>query len=157
MKLMSNTIKLFIAIIISELAGIIGSIFTGSSIDGWYAEIIKPAFNPPAWVFGPVWITLYSLMGVSLWLIWKSDSTEKKKAISLFIVQLVLNAIWSPIFFGSHSIGNALAVLVLLWAAIALTILIFKKVSKLAAWLLVPYILWVSFALYLNYSIYVLN
>ena len=154
---MSNTIKLFVAIIISELAGIIGSIFTTPSINGWYAGIIKPSLNPPSWVFGPVWITLYFLMGISLWLIWKSGSKEKKKAISLFIVQLVLNGIWSPIFFGAHSIGNALAVLVLLWASIVLTILIFKKISKPAAWLLVPYILWVSFALYLNYSIYALN
>lgn len=154
---MSNTIKLFVAVIISELAGVIGSVFTRSSIDTWYSGIVKPSLNPPSWVFGPVWITLYFLMGISLWFIWKSDSKEKKKAISLFIVQLALNAIWSPVFFGSHSVGNALAVLVLLWAAIVLTILIFKKISKPAAWLLVPYILWVSFALYLNYSIYVLN
>lgn len=154
---MKNWIKLIIAIAVSEMAGVIGAFFTTPSIPGWYAGIVKPAFNPPAWVFGPVWITLYALMGISLWLVWKSHSSEKKKAIWLFIVQLALNAIWSPIFFGANSIGNALAVIVLLWAAIVLTILVFKKISKPAAWLLVPYILWVSFAVYLNFSIWMLN
>jgi translocator protein len=153
----NDTLKLITAIAISELAGIAGSFFTISSISAWYSTLTKPALNPPAWIFGPVWITLYFLMGISLWLIWKSNSSEKKRAIWLFIIQLALNAIWSPIFFGAQSIGNALAVIVLLWAAIVLTILIFKKISKPAAWLLVPYILWVSFAAYLNFAIWMLN
>ncbi len=156
MKL-NNYLKLVIAIVISELAGIAGSFFTISEIPNWYAALEKPALNPPAWLFGPVWITLYLLMGISLWLIWKSNSSEKKRAVWLFIIQLALNAIWSPIFFGAQSIGNALAIIVLLWAAIVLTILIFKKISKTAAWLMVPYLLWVSFAAYLNFSIWVLN
>ena len=153
----NNLVKLFISIGVCELAGIAGSFFTVSSIPTWYSTLIKPVLNPPSWIFGPVWVTLYALMGISLWLVWKSNSSEKRRAIWLFIVQLALNAIWSPIFFGAHSIGNALAVIVLLWAAIILTILIFKKISKPAAWLLVPYIVWVSFAVYLNFSIWMMN
>ncbi|MDO8676454.1 MAG: TspO/MBR family protein [Candidatus Azambacteria bacterium] len=156
MKL-NNTLKLIIAVVVSELAGIAGAFFTISAIPTWYSALTKPALNPPAWIFGPVWVALYFLMGVSLWLIWKSDSNEKNKALWLFVAQLALNAIWSPIFFGAHSIGSALAIIVLLWAAIVLTILIFKKISKTAAWLLLPYILWVSFACYLNYAIWALN
>ena len=154
----NNIFKLVIAVGVSLGAGAVGSVFTMLSVQSsWYAELAKPVFNPPAWVFGPVWTTLYILMGISLWLIWKSDSLEKNKAICLFLVQLALNAIWSPIFFGVQSLGNALATIVLLWAAIVLTILIFKKISRPAAWLLVPYILWVSFAGYLNYTIWMLN
>ena len=153
----NNLFKLILAIAISEAAGIIGSVFTVSAIPNWYAGLVKPAFNPPSWVFGPVWAILYLLMGVALWLIWKSDSPQKIKAIWLFAAQLVLNAIWLPVFFGLHSVGDALAIIVLLWAAIVLTIFVFAKISKTAAYLLIPYILWVSFALYLNYSIWVLN
>ncbi|MBI4158532.1 MAG: tryptophan-rich sensory protein [Candidatus Yanofskybacteria bacterium] len=153
----NNPTKLLIAIGVSELAGILGSLFTISAIPSWYSTLTKPALNPPAWIFGPVWTTLYLLMGISLWLVWKSNSKEKSKAIWLFAVQLALNAIWSPIFFGAQSIGSALAVIILLWAAIVLTILIFKKISRTAGWLMVPYIRWVSFASYLNYSIWILN
>ncbi len=154
---MNNYLKLVIAIVVSEVAGVAGSFFTISAIPDWYSTLQKPMLNPPAWLFGPVWVTLYLLMGVSLWLIWKSDSAEKKRAIWLFVIQLALNAVWSPVFFGARSVGNALAIIVLLWAAIVLTILIFKKISKTAAWLLVPYILWVSFAAYLNFAIWMLN
>lgn len=149
--------KLFIAVSVSEFVGILGSVFTISVIPTWYAALTKPALNPPAWIFGPVWTTLYLLMGISLWLIWKNDSKEKNRAIWLFAVQLALNAIWSPIFFGVQSVSSALAIIVLLWIAIVLTILMFRKISKTAAWLLVPYIAWVSFASYLNYMLWVLN
>ncbi|MBI4225376.1 MAG: tryptophan-rich sensory protein [Candidatus Sungbacteria bacterium] len=153
-----NVFKLVIAILVSEAAGVIGAVFTTPAIQsGWYAGLVKPALNPPAWVFGPVWTALYFLMGVSLYLVWKSNVPEKKKALMLFAAQLILNAVWTPVFFGAHAIGNALAIIVLLWAAIVLTILIFTKISKPAAWLLAPYILWISFAGYLNYSIWVLN
>lgn len=152
-----NLFKFVISIVGSELAGIIGLAFTASATSTWYAALTKPALNPPAWVFGPVWTMLYVLMGVSLWLVWKSGSSEKKKAIRLFIVQLLLNAMWSPVFFGSQSIGSALVVIALLWVAIVLTILTFKNISKPAAWLLVPYILWVSFATYLNFAMWILN
>lgn len=149
--------KLVIAVAGSGLAGVAGSLFTSAAIPAWYATLQKPALNPPAWLFGPVWAVLYVLMGISFWLIWESHRSEKKRAMVLFGVQLILNALWSPIFFGAHAIGNAFVVIVLLWAAIVLTILIFKNISKLAAWLLVPYILWVSFAGYLNFAIWMLN
>jgi len=164
----NNTFKLIVAIVVSELAGIIDSVFTTPSITGWYAGIVKPALNPPAWVFGPVWTTLFLMMGISAWLVWRElDSgseagmTEKKKrvniALSIFLGQLVLNTLWSVIFFGLHSQGGALIEIVFLWFAILATIIAFAKISKLAAWLLVPYILWMSFAVYLNYAIWVLN
>ena len=155
----NNTFKLIIAIIVSELAGIIGSVFTTPSIAGWYAGIAKPALNPPAWVFGPVWTTLFALMGIAAFLVWKKglDRKDIKIALGIFIGQLVLNTLWSIIFFGLHSPGGALIEIVFLWLAILATIVVFYKISRPAAWLLVPYILWVSFAMYLNYAIWALN
>ncbi len=156
---MSNTLKLIIVIVVSELAGIIGSVFTAPSITGWYAGIVKPVLNPPAWVFGPVWTTLFALMGIAAFLVWKKglDHKDVKIALGIFIGQLVLNALWSIIFFGLHSLGGAFVEIVFLWLAILATIIAFAKISRPAAWLLLPYILWVSFAGYLNYSIWVLN
>ena len=160
----NNTFKLIIAIVVSELAGIIGSVFTTPSIAGWYAGIVKPALNPPAWVFGPVWTTLFALMGIAAFIVWSSyaKATEDKKkgirlALILFGIQLVLNTLWSIIFFGLHSPGGALIEIIFLWLAILATIVTFYKISKPAAWLLLPYILWVSFAMYLNYAIWALN
>ncbi len=153
----NNFLKLIISVVVCELAGVLGSFFTISAIPVWYATLAKPVLNPPGWIFGPVWTILYLLMGISLWLIWKSDSKEKKKALWLFFAQLMLNAIWSPVFFGGQFIGGALAIIVLLWAVIVLTILVFTKISRAAAWLLLPYILWVSFAAYLNFGIWILN
>ncbi|MHB9139688.1 MAG: TspO/MBR family protein [Victivallaceae bacterium] len=155
----NNTFKLIIAIIVSELAGIIGSVFTTPSIAGWYSGIVKPALNPPAWVFGPVWTTLFALMGIAAFLVWKKglDRRDVKIALGIFLGQLVLNTLWSIIFFGLHSPGGALVEIVFLWLAILATIVAFYKISRPAAWLLVPYILWVSFAGYLNYSIWQLN
>ncbi len=160
----NNTFKLIIAIVVSELAGIIGSVFTTPSIAGWYAGIVKPVLNPPAWVFGPVWTTLFALMGIAAFLVWSSyaeASEDKKKGIKvaliLFSTQLVLNTLWSIIFFGLHSPGGALVEIMFLWLAILATIVVFYKISRPAAWLLVPYILWVSFAGYLNFAIWSLN
>ena len=163
----NNTFKLIIAIVISELAGIIGSVFTTPSITGWYAGIVKPALNPPAWVFGPVWTTLFGFMGIAAFLIWKKglERRDVKIALGIFAGQLVLNTLWSIIFFGSTSltinglnnIGIAFVEIIFLWLAILATIIAFAKISKPAAWLLVLYILWVSFAGYLNYSIWMLN
>lgn len=156
---LKNPYKLIIAIIVSELAGIISSIFTTPDITGWYATLVKPALNPPAWVFGPVWTTLFALMGIAAFLVWRKglDRKDVKMALGIFIGQLVLNMFWSIIFFGLHSPGGAFVEIIFLWLAIVATIIAFAKISKLAAWLLIPYILWVSFASYLNYSIYVLN
>lgn len=152
-------LKLVIAIAVSEMAGVIGAIFTTPSIAGWYAGIVKPALNPPAWVFGPVWTTLFALMGISAFLIWKKglDRNDVKIAFGIFMGQLALNMLWSIIFFGLHSPGGALIEIIFLWLAILATIIAFSKISKLAAWLLVPYILWVSFASYLNFAIWTLN
>lgn len=156
---MNNVLKLIVAIAVSELAGIIGSVFTTPSIDGWYAGIVKPALNPPAWVFGPVWTTLFALMGIAAFLVWRKglDRKDVKIALGIFGGQLVLNTLWSIIFFGLHSPGGAFIEIIFLWLAILATILVFVKISKPAAWLLAPYILWVSFAVYLNYSIWMLN
>lgn len=154
-----NFFKLIIAIVISESAGFIGSFFTTPSVAGWYTELMKPALNPPSWIFGPVWTTLFALMGIAAFLVWKRgmDRKDVRIALSIFIGQLVLNTLWSIIFFGLHSPGGALVEIVFLWLAILATIIAFAKISKPAAWLLLPYILWVTFAVYLNYSIWMLN
>ncbi len=160
-----NSYKLVIAIAISELAGIVGSIFTSPAIPTWYRGITKPALNPPAWVFGPVWTTLFALMGIAAFLIWASyakttDAHRRKHikiALVLFGLQLALNTLWSLIFFGLQNPGAALIEIICLWIAILATIIAFAKISKPAAWLLAPYILWVSFAMYLNYAIWTLN
>lgn len=156
---MHNALKLSAAIIISELAGIVGAIYTTEAIPTWYATLIKPAFNPPSWVFGPVWTTLYALMGIAAFFVWKYGGQRKdvRKALCVFGVQLILNAAWSIVFFGFHSPFWALVDIIALWVAIMWTMILFYKISKPAMWLLVPYILWVSFALYLNYSILILN
>jgi benzodiazapine receptor len=147
------------SIVICELAGVIGSVFTTPSIPGWYAGLTKPAFNPPNWVFAPVWTTLYALMGLAAYLVyakgWKR--ADVKKALAVFAAQLLLNALWSAVFFGAHAILAGVAVIVLLWAMIAASIWLFSGISKPAAWLLVPYLLWVSFAMVLNVSLYGLN
>src|SRR3990167_461575 len=126
----NNFFKLVVAITVSEMAGVVGSFFTTPSIAGWYAGIVKPALNPPAWVFGPVWTTLFALMGIAAFLVWSSyaKSTKDKKkgirvALILFGVQLVLNTLWSIIFFGLHSPGGALIEIVFLWLAILATII----------------------------------
>ncbi len=158
MKL-NNFAKLTTTIVISELAGVIGSVFTAPSIEAWYAGIVKPTFNPPAWVFGPVWTTLFALMGIAAFLVWKKglDRRDVKVALGIFLGQLILNTLWSIIFFGLHSPGGALVEIIFLWLAIFAAIIAFVKISRPAAWLLLPYILWVSFAGYLNFSIYMLN
>lgn len=171
-----NFAKLIVSIAISELAGVIGAFFTTPAIaSGWYAALARPAFSPPSWVFGPVWVTLYALMGIAAFLVWRrgeiaasprqqfleneggASRNDRRTALGIFGVQLFLNALWSIIFFGLRSPGWALVDIVALWLAIVLTIVAFARLSKPAAWLLVPYILWVSFAMYLNYAIWALN
>lgn len=156
---MRSTAKLIIAIAISELAGVVGSFFTSPAVAAWYPQLTTSAVNPPAWVFGPVWTTLFAMMGIAAFLVWKKGLKRRdvKIALSIFLGQLVLNTLWSLIFFGLHSPGGALVEIVFLWLAIAATIVAFAKVSKAAAWMLAPYILWVSFAAYLNYAIWILN
>ena len=156
---MHNSFKLIIAIAVSELAGIIGSLFTISAIPNWYATLAKPALNPPSWVFSPVWTTLYAFMGGAAFLVWKRgwDRKDVRHALYVFGIQLVLNALWSIVFFGLQSPAWAFANIVFMWLAIVWTMILFYKISKPAMWLLVPYVLWVSFAAYLNYSIWMLN
>lgn len=173
-----DILKLIVAMSVSLGAGFVGSLYTMPAIEGWYAELVKPALDPPDWVFGPVWTALYILMGAAAFLVWSQygrtpDAAEKRRiriALELFVIQLCLNALWSVIFFGMQSPSWALAEMVVLWLAILATIIAFAKAAppgslntrllkrgRIAAWLLVPYILWVTFAAYLNLSIWILN
>lgn len=156
----NNTSKFLISLVIPQLAGIIGSVFTASSIPRWYSlSLVKPSFNPPSWIFGPVWTILFLMMGVALFLVWKRGVERKDVRIALYVfsVQIILNTLWSIIFFGFKNPGLAFIEIIFLWTSILLNIIVFSKVSKIASWLLVPYIAWVSFAGYLNYSIWILN
>jgi steroid 5-alpha reductase family enzyme/tryptophan-rich sensory protein len=146
---------LLLAIIICLAAGGIGGFFTTTGPGTWYASIVKPSFNPPSWVFGPVWTTLYLMMGVSLYLAMKKK--VGKTALVVFATQLVLNALWSILFFGFESPRLALLCIALLWCSILACIILFYKKSRTAAYLLIPYLLWVSFASVLNAAIYLLN
>ncbi|MEM5804912.1 MAG: TspO/MBR family protein [Candidatus Aenigmatarchaeota archaeon] len=155
MKKKSLQLALWIAA--CELAGSIGSVFTAPNIEGWYASLNKPFFTPPNWVFGPVWITLFCLMGIAAYLVWESKSKLKKEALCYFGGQFCLNVLWSLLFFGLRSPLYGLICIVLLWFAILLTIIKFKKVDKIAAWLLVPYLAWVTVATALNAAVWMLN
>lgn len=153
-----NILKLVASIVISFVVGGVGSLATVPNIPTWYAQLDKPWFNPPNWVFGPVWSTLYLLMGIALYLVWTAKTKDsKKRAYSIFGAQLVLNLLWSVVFFGLHQSWLAVVVIVALWITIALTIREFAKFSRPAAWLLVPYIAWVTFASALNIAVAVLN
>jgi translocator protein len=156
---MKKPFAALVSVLICLSAGGIGSIFTSPSIPTWYAGLKKPAFNPPNWIFGPVWTTLFILMGISAYLIWEKGWKKKavKEALYVFAAQLILNMLWSVFFFGMHSPALAFIGIIFLWAAILMTILKFVKISKPAAYLLTPYILWVSFAALLNLMIVLLN
>lgn len=156
---LNEILKLIVSIIICLLAGVIGSIFTTPAIPGWYTALVKPSFSPPNWVFAPVWTSLYLLMGISAFLVWRKGTHNQQvnSALRLFLAQLVLNTFWSILFFGLRSPFLGFLEIVLLWVAIILAILCFFRVSKLAGILFLPYILWVSFAAILNFSILRLN
>jgi len=156
---LTEILKLLICIIICESAGFIGSIFTTPAIPGWYAALVKPSFTPPNWLFAPVWTGLYLLMGISAFLVWRKslDNHLVNSGLRIFILQLILNTLWSFLFFGLKSPLLGLIEIMLLWIAILLTIRSFLKVSNTAGLLLLPYILWVSFAAILNFSIWRLN
>jgi tryptophan-rich sensory protein len=157
MKLPKDPGRLLLSIVVCQLAGIIGSLFTMPAIPSWYAALNKPAFTPSGMVIGTVWIVLYTLMGISLYLVWqKGVSRKTKPALYAFGIQLALNALWSFLFFGLRSPLYGLIGIVALWFAILVTIITFRKISMQAAWLLVPYIAWVTFATFLNWSIFVL-
>jgi translocator protein len=158
MTLLQQTIGLAVSMAVCFGAAGIGSILTTPSIGGWYATLAKPAWSPPNWVFGPVWSLLYIAMAVAAWLVWRRVGFPRAaSALNLFAIQLVLNVCWSAIFFGLHRPGLAFAEILLLWLAILTTMVAFRSLSRAAAWLLAPYLLWVAFAAMLNFSIWRLN
>ena len=153
--------SLALAILACELVGASGSVFTAMGLDGWYQSLAKPSLAPPNWVFGPVWTTLFALIGVAAWRVWRSVPFAEPESVRLaalvFVGQYALNVAWSAAFFGARSTLGGLVVIGLLWLAILGTIAAFRRVDRPAAWLLVPYFAWVSFAGYLNYAIWALN
>lgn len=152
-------VRLIIAILVCEGVGIFGSIFTMPSIPTWYKSLNRPIFSPPNWVFAPVWTILFLLMAISVYLVWNKGlkKTQVREAMYVFIFQLLLNFFWSFFFFGIRQPYLAFLEIIALWLAILLTIIKFYKISKPASYLLIPYILWVSFAAILNLSIVLLN
>ena len=152
--------KLIIAIIIPLLVGAISGFFTSESVNGWFTYLVKPSFNPPNWIFAPVWTTLYILMGIAHYLVWNNPDKQpqvKRTAIIFYFIQLSLNFLWSLLFFNLHQPGWAFIDILLMFGMILLTIIWFRKISAVAAWLMVPYLCWVGFAAILNYSIWTLN
>lgn len=150
--------SIIISIIIAEGAGIIGSVFTVSGLKDWYLTLVKPSWNPPSWVFGPVWTILYALMGIAAAMVWQQkDAPGAKLALQIYGVHLVFNVLWSILFFGLKNPGLAFAEIIMLLALIIITTVLFWKISPWAGALMLPYIAWVSFAAYLNYTIWRLN
>jgi translocator protein len=151
-------IKLSLSILMTLLVGTLAALLTAHSITDWYVFLKKPSFNPPNSVFGPVWTILYILMGISFYLIWRLPvSANRNTAMRIFFVQLVLNFLWSFLFFNLHALALSVFNIVVLWVMILLTIFLFAKLNRLSAWLLVPYISWVSFAAILNVYIFNMN
>lgn len=151
-------LMLFFFLFVCYSAAGLGSAFTASSVQTWYADLRKPAFNPPNWIFAPVWSTLYFLMALSAWLVWrKADWGGASLALILFFVQLAMNVAWSGLFFGLRLPGSSLVEIIFLLGAVVATALAFRSISGLAFWLMVPYALWVAFAALLNFQIWRLN
>lgn len=144
---------------VCQAAGVIGSFFTAPAIRGWYANLVKPSFTPPGWLFAPVWLVLYTLMGVALYLVWQKglSNPEVRFAVIFFLIHLVFNATWSIVFFGQQNILLALINIIIIWLMIVGLIVLFSRIEVKAAYLLIPYLCWVSFATILNYSIFRLN
>lgn len=149
-----NYKRLIISLILPQLAGLVGSFFTAPAISNWYAFLEKPSFNPPSWIFGPAWILLYILMGISSYLVWQKGD---KKALTIFWIHLFFNALWSIVFFGLQNPGLAFLNIIVIWVFIIVLIIKFWKINKWSSILLIPYLLWVSFASVLNYFIWQLN
>ena len=158
MKPWKRWLGLVLFVCISLGAGGLGAIATTPEIDGWYRTINKPSWNPPDWIFGPVWTTLFVMMGIAAWLVWKpSGFKQAVTPLTLFAGQLILNVAWSWIFFGMHQVGWAAVEIVVLWFAILATAATFFRHSKPAGWLMIPYFGWVTFASVLNFAIWRLN
>ncbi|MFO7734755.1 MAG: TspO/MBR family protein [bacterium] len=154
-----NIVKFVISLLLCQFTGFLGSLFTKTSVQSWYRTIEKPTFNPPDYLFAPVWTILFILMGISFFLVWKNNDKPEEKtfAVMLFLFHLVVNISWSAVFFWMQSITGGFFVILFLLAMILLLIMYFRDFSAMASILLVPYFLWVSFAAILNYSIMVLN
>jgi benzodiazapine receptor len=152
------TLKFLISILLPLSLGAIAGMFTSQSVPEWYATLNRPSFNPPNWIFGPVWTTLYILMGISFFLIWNQAASKvRNRAILFFLLQLMLNFAWSFIFFYFNMIGLALVEIILLWISIVMMLVVFYKIKPLASYINIPYLLWVTFATVLNASYYFLN
>ena len=152
----ASLVRFVVSVLLCEAAGVIGSVFTVSAIPGWYSALQKPWFTPPNWLFAPVWLTLYFLMGATLYLLW-GKRPQSGAALAAFAVQLVLNVAWSAVFFGAHELFYGFVVIAALWLAILATVAFSYRVSRSAAALLIPYIVWVTIASALNYYVWVLN
>lgn len=153
-------IALVISVVLVELLGASGAVFTAQGLDTWYGTLARPTLAPPNWVFGPVWTTLFALIGAAVWLVWRQAQSEPRAvrvAVTVFGVHFILNLAWSAVFFGLQDIAGGLAVIVLLLFLIIATMWAFDRIDRRAAVLLVPYLLWVTFAAYLNYRFWVLN
>lgn len=151
--------KLSSWILLCEFVGIAGSLFTAASVRSWYPTLQKPVFSPPNWIFGPVWVTLYALMGIAAYRI-SGLGTKRKEvqnAIGLFLVNLFFNAIWSPVFFGARNILLAFIIIAVMWVSLIGVIFRYQNLDKPSAYLMLPYFLWVSFAMVLNYHLWLLN
>lgn len=151
--------RLVVSVGLSLGVGAIGSMATYPKIPTWYAGLVKPSFTPPDAAFPIVWTTLYVLMAVALWRLWQlhSPSADRHRAVRLYFVQLALNALWSPVFFGMEAIGAGFAIIILLLAAIVATIVAMARIDRIAAWLMAPYLVWVSYATVLNAAILAMN
>lgn len=157
-KKLANSLILIGFILFVLLIGFLSSLFSGVGVQDFYFSLKKPAFSPPAWVFAPAWTILYILIGISAYLIWqKKEEKNINFGVAIFFIQLFLNYVWSIIFFGKGNLELAFYDIVALWIAIVTMISVFYKISKPAAWLLIPYLLWVSFASILNYNVWTLN
>jgi len=154
---MNKGTKLSLSILLPLIIGAVSGFYTSSNIENWYVNLNKPSFNPPNYLFGPVWTTLYILMGISFFLILNSAKANKNKLIGIYLFQLLLNFLWSFIFFKFHALGIAAVEIILLWVSILYMIVHFYKVNKWAGLINIPYLLWLSFATILNISIYLLN
>jgi translocator protein len=155
----SNIIKFIICLLIPQAVGGIGSLFTMTSVSTWFAGLNKPSFNPPGWIFGPVWTILYLMMGIALFLVWKHgfQRQDVRCAVGLFSIQLTLNLAWTFLFFYLKMPLAAFVEIIILWISILITTIAFIRISKTAGILLVPYLLWVSFASVLNFFLWRLN
>jgi tryptophan-rich sensory protein len=154
-------LTLAVAVIACVVVGAAGSIFTAAGLETWYGTLKRPGLAPPNWVFGPVWTTLFVLMGIAVWLVWRQaaapNASAARIAIGVFVVHFAVNIGWSAAFFGAQSVSLGLLVILVLWLAIVATMAMFARVDRRAAALLVPYLLWVTFATYLNYGFWTLN